>query len=186
MGVLMLSKVNTKLMYFDQKKSESKMTFRLLYCILLQSNFNYPDLNYLDFFYHGDLFLCRCQFSWRLISHMSAAKLFSFKLWHDTPERTEFVSLQRTNLNMLTYVRNNYYSAFYWALMGSDLLSCWVHELFIFVLVSLIFIFWIIVTLHYPDHSAHSLWVQIMEVWLYFYYYLCFSDNHLMRKFFLL
>ena len=50
MGVLMLSKVNTKLMYFDQKKSESKMTFRLLYCILLQSNFNNPDLNYLDFF----------------------------------------------------------------------------------------------------------------------------------------
>lgn len=53
------------------------------------------------FFYHGDLFLCRCQFSRRLISHMSAAKLFSFKLWDETPERTEFVSLQRTNLNML-------------------------------------------------------------------------------------
>ena len=87
---------------------------------------------------------------------------------------------------MLTYVRNNYYSAFYWALIGSDLLSCWVHELFIFVLVSLIFIFWIILTLHYPDHSAHSPLVQIMDVWLYFYYYLCFSDNHLMRKFFLL
>lgn len=73
---------------------------------------------------------------------------------------------------MLMYVRNNYYSAFYWALIGSDLLSCWVHELFIFVLVSLIFIFWIILTLHYPDHSAHSPWDQIMEVWLYFDYYL--------------
>lgn len=164
------------------------MTFRLLYCILLRSNFNYPDLNYLDFFYHGDFFLCRCPFSWRLISHMSAAKLFSpsygmklqsgLNLFHSKGQI--WICL------MLTYVCNNYYSAFDWALIGSDLLSCWVHELFIFVLVSLIFIFWIILTPHYTDHSAHSLWVQIMEVWLYFYYYLCFSDNHLMRKFFLL
>ena len=118
---------------------------------------------------------------------VSVTKLFSFKLRDETPVWTEFVLLQSTNLNAFNArMRYNFYSAFYWSLIGSDLLSYWVHELFIFVLASLIFIFSIILTLYYPDHSSHSAWVRVIEVWLYFFYYLCFSDNHFMRQFFFL
>ena len=40
-------------------------------------------------------------------------------------------------------------------------------KLFSFVLGSLMFIFSIILTLDYPDHSAHSPRVQIIKVWAY-------------------
>ena len=70
------------------------------------------------------------------------------------------------NLNvLLVHTHHNEYIAFYWALIGSDLLCCWVK--FHLALGSLIFIFWMIWTLDYPDHSAQSPRVRIIEVWLY-------------------
>ena len=63
---------------------------------------HYPDLDYLDFFIVQTCF-SGPSFLWILISYLSAAKLFSFKLYNATAEHTEFVLLQSTKFILLCF-----------------------------------------------------------------------------------
>lgn len=140
--------------------------------IILQSNLNYPDLDYLCFFFNFlELHLWCHQFKCINYSHSRIATPFFFSIKQNTctqtPIGTEFVPLSKA-VELTWMGRLNIFDAVKF-MHPQRMMKLTMYTLYSSLkdMFDKKFICLINLTLNYPDFSDQSPWVWISKAWLY-------------------